>query len=97
MQLTHSLNEPEVVGLFTNSDLLPTLKKVIADTPTVKYVIYDGDRADQSLIDSLIQAREGLKVLTLDELLEDGEKNPREYNPPKGEDTACIMYTCVAL
>jgi long-chain acyl-CoA synthetase len=95
--LIHSLNEPEVVGVFTNADLLPMLLKVLAQTPTVKYIIYDGDRADSSLVDQLAQTRDGVRVITLDELLEDGQRNPKEYVPPKSEDTACIMYTCVAL
>lgn len=84
-----------MVGIFTNSDLLPTLAKVLADTPTVKYIIYDGDKADSSIVDKLVQTREGIKVVTLDELLEDGTKNPVDFNPPKGDDVACIMYTCV--
>ncbi|KAN0065927.1 long-chain fatty acid-CoA ligase [Thecaphora frezii] len=93
--LQHSLAEPEVVGIFTNADLLPTLSNVIDRTPTVKYVIYDGDaKADvlKKLHDKL-EDREGSLVLTLDELKQRGKQNPAEPNPPKPNDVACIMYT----
>jgi hypothetical protein len=40
--LTHSLNEPECVGVFTNAELLPTVLRVLPNTPTIKVVIYDG-------------------------------------------------------
>ncbi len=46
--LEHSLNEPECVGLFTNAELLPTLYNVLRQTPTVKYIIYDGKNEYQA-------------------------------------------------
>ncbi|KAK0519237.1 long-chain fatty acid-CoA ligase [Tilletia horrida] len=93
--LKHSLNEPEVVGIFTNAELLGTLANVIADTPTVKYVIYDGD-ADAAKVDKLnagAAGREGFRAIHLDELIKLGQANPAESRSPKGDDLACIMYT----
>ncbi|KAL9936351.1 hypothetical protein V8E36_004419 [Tilletia maclaganii] len=93
--LKHSLNEPEVVGVFTNAELLGTLGNVISDTTTVKFVIYDG-KADEAAIEKLKSGageREGFRLLHLDELIELGKANPAEIRQPKGEDTACIMYT----
>jgi len=40
--LTHSLNEPGYVGVFTNAELLLVVLRVLPDTPTIKVVIYDG-------------------------------------------------------
>src|SRR5690242_3782627 len=59
--LQHSLNEPEVVGVFTNAELLPTLANVIDKTETVKYVIYDGKPDDKHLTKVLdvVSARQG--------------------------------------
>ncbi|PWN52643.1 acetyl-CoA synthetase-like protein [Violaceomyces palustris] len=93
--LQHSLSEPEVVGIFTNADLLGTLANVIPRTPTVKYVIYDG-KADEKLVQKVADAlkdREGSRVLTLEELQAEGKANPAQANPPKPDDVACIMYT----
>ncbi|KAE8257679.1 hypothetical protein A4X13_0g2193 [Tilletia indica] len=93
--LKHSINEPEVVGIFTNAELLGTLGSVISDTPTLKYVIYDGEAA-QSDLDKLTQnagEREGFRAIHLDELIKLGQANPAEIRKPNPEDTACIMYT----
>ncbi|CDU25260.1 related to long-chain-fatty-acid-CoA ligase [Sporisorium scitamineum] len=92
--LQHSLNEPEVVGVFTNAELLPTLANVIGNTETVKYVIYDGkpDEKHLSRVRDAVSARQG-KVITLDELLQEGKANPAEGNLPTRDDVACIMYT----
>ena len=46
--LTHSLNEPDCVGVFTNVELLPTVLRVLPNTPTIKVVIYD-DKHPQTL------------------------------------------------
>ena len=48
--LTHSLNEPEVAGVFTNADLLDIFSRVIPNAPTVRLVVYDGE-ADNALLD----------------------------------------------
>ncbi|CAO1625835.1 unnamed protein product [Sympodiomycopsis kandeliae] len=93
--LSHSLSEPEVVGVFTNDALLDTLANVLQDTTTVKYVVYDGKPSQEKLdkVKSKLEGREGARVLSLDELIADGKKNVAQPNPPKKEDVACIMYT----
>jgi long-chain acyl-CoA synthetase len=93
--LQHSLSEPDVVGVFTNSHLLSTLTNVIGNTPTVKIVVYDG-KADQAKLDKLKKAmgeREGIKIVHVDEVLKDGRANMLEPNLPSAKDVACIMYT----
>jgi len=92
--LKHSLNEPEVVGIFTNGNLLGTLAAVIADTPTVKVVVYDhADEAKSADLDTLRNAREGIQVVTLDELKALGKKENHAPTPPTQDDICCIMYT----
>lgn len=93
--LTHSLNEPNCVGLFTNAELLPTLHRVLANTPAVKYVIFDGEPT-QALVDDLHGVRETIQVYSLDKLREIGRDKPvqpLEDRRPKPETVACIMYT----
>lgn len=93
--LKHSLNEPNCVGLFTNAELLPTLYKVLAATPSVKYVVYDGE-ANSSLVDDLHAVREDIKVFNILELREIGKKLSMDTltaRRPKPETMACIMYT----
>ena len=92
--LTHSLNEPSSVGIFTNAELLPTLLKVLPNTPSVKYVIYDGEE-NQSTLDSIRSLR-SILVFSVSELREIGKKKPidvLESRLPKKEDMALIMYT----
>ncbi|PWN28303.1 acetyl-CoA synthetase-like protein [Jaminaea rosea] len=93
--LSHSLNEPEVVGVFTNENLIDTLANVLPETKTVKYVIYDGKPSDEKIkkLEKGLEGREGTKVISLHNLLEEGKKNKAEAHPPKSEDVACIMYT----
>jgi long-chain acyl-CoA synthetase len=93
--LTHSLNEPNCVGLFTNAELLPTLSRILAQTPSVKFVIYDGEPKSSVLTD-LSNVREGIQVLSLTELRDKGKSQPEaplESRRPKPDYVACIMYT----
>ena len=93
--LTHSLNEPDCVGVFTNAELLPTVLRVLPNTPTIKVVIYDG-KPPADLVEKIKTAVPGreVRVLSQDELRELGKGKPEhEERRPKPEDTACIMYT----
>ncbi|RXW22284.1 hypothetical protein EST38_g3586 [Candolleomyces aberdarensis] len=93
--LAHSLNEPECVGLFTNAELLPTLHRVLARTPSVKYVVFDGEPS-QALIDDLHGVRDTIQVYSIQKLRELGRDKPvepLEARRPKPESIACIMYT----
>ncbi|UZJ56875.1 hypothetical protein CBS101457_006195 [Exobasidium rhododendri] len=93
--LQHSLSEPEVVGIFTNAALLDTLANVVADTPTVKYVIYDGkpDNAQLEKLKKGFGEREGYQILHLEDLKKKGKADKVERVKPHAEDIACIMYT----
>lgn len=89
--LQHSLNEPGCVGIFTNDDLLPTLLKVLPNTPSLKYIIYDG-APNATLLNELRQ--NGHVVLSQDEVRDLGRGKPSiEHLYPKSSDLCCIMYT----
>lgn len=93
--LTHSLNEPDCVGVFTNAELLPTVLRVLPNTPTIKVVIYDG-KPPADLVEKIKTAAPNreVRVLSQDELRELGRGKPEhEERRPKAEDIACIMYT----
>ncbi|BGP66339.1 long-chain fatty acid-CoA ligase [Rhodotorula toruloides] len=92
-QLNHSLNEPGVYGMFTNAALLPVVAGVIANTPTVKVLVYDGATSDvkPAVLDSLKKA--DIKLFHWDEFVALGRKSPHPANKPSKDDVACIMYT----
>lgn len=97
--LTHSLNEPDCVGVFTNAELLPVLTNVLANTPSVRVVIYDGTSTPAVLekLKGVVENQRGgeVKVMTIDEVRELGKGKPDipADRKPKTEDTCCIMYT----
>jgi long-chain acyl-CoA synthetase len=90
--LAHSLNETEVRAMFTNADLLGTLSKIIGKCQTVKTIVYDG-KADEKVLMELRDAREGMQVVHLDEVIRMGREKIVEARPAKREDIYCCMYT----
>lgn len=91
--LTHSLNEPNCVAVFTNADLLPILDRVVRNTPSVRLIIYDG-KPSESILSDLKSARDGLQVLSIDEVRSRGAGKPVDVGRrPSKDDVACIMYT----
>lgn len=93
--LTHSLNEPECAGIFTNAELLPTVANVLASTPTVKHIFYDGE-AKTTILDKIRATREGLNLYSLDELRALGREQSTDglaERRPKKDTLVCIMYT----
>jgi long-subunit acyl-CoA synthetase (AMP-forming) len=98
-QLEHSLVQPSVYGLFTNAALLPTLSRVLARTPSVKVLIFDGSArelalpATQKALEKIKQEREDVKVYGWEEFLKVGAEHPHKKNLPKPDDVGLIMYT----
>lgn len=95
--LTHSLNEPECVGIFTNADLFPVLANVLPSTPTIKLVVYDGNPKPEHF-KKIQETRADVTVLSIDELRKRGEgitvsEEEAESRRPKSDDVNCIMYT----
>ncbi|KAF8963791.1 long-chain-fatty-acid-CoA-ligase [Flammula alnicola] len=97
--LTHSLNEPDCVAIFTNSDLLRTLSEVIPHTPKLRWVFFDGV-PDVSLLDKMKASRGDMSFMHLDELRSLGKSQDQdqlnailEERKPTPDTLACIMYT----
>lgn len=91
--LQHSINEPEVYGLFTNASLLSTVSSIISECPSLKVLIYDGQEKEIKS-GSLEKIKErGIKVFSWEEFLKLGKENPYEPTKPKPDDVATIMYT----
>ncbi|KPV73188.1 uncharacterized protein RHOBADRAFT_50177 [Rhodotorula graminis WP1] len=91
--LRHSIQEPEVYGLFTNAPLLGTLAAVVADTPSLKVLVWDGkpDDVPAGALDKIRNA--GVDVHSWDDLVALGAANPVAPSLPQPEDVACLMYT----
>lgn len=81
--------------MFTNASLLSTIAKVIAKTPSLKVVVYDGPSSDvkSGSIEKIKEANGGVAVYSFDEFLALGKENLIEAKESKPEDIACIMYT----
>lgn len=95
--LTHSLNEPECAGVFTNADLFPVLANVLSNTPTIKFVVYDGEPKPE-LLERIKNTRSDVTVLSIEELRKRGEgitisEEEAKSRAPKSDDVNCIMYT----
>jgi len=91
--LRHSIQEPEVYGLFTNAPLLGTLAAVVADTPSLKVLVWDGkpDEVPAGALDKIRAA--GVDVHSWDDLVALGAANPVAPTLPQPQDVACLMYT----
>jgi long-chain acyl-CoA synthetase len=93
--LTHSINEPECIGIFTNDDLLPTLLRVLPNTPSLKFIIYDGTPKAE-VLDKIRGVRDDIKIMSIDELRALGKAQSTDTvqdRKPTPETLACIMYT----
>ena len=95
--LTHSLNEPECVGMFTNAELFPVLANVLPNTPTIKLIVYDG-KPKPELLERIKNVRADVTVLTIEELRKRGEgitisEEETKSRAPRADDVNCIMYT----
>ncbi len=94
--LSHSLSEPDCVGVFTHPELLPMVTKVLKDCPTVRIIVYDGEPSQKAL-DGLKAAKDDLVLVHIDELIKEGKdliaSTDFKALAPKADDTSCIMYT----
>ncbi|KAF9031598.1 hypothetical protein BJ165DRAFT_1417660 [Panaeolus papilionaceus] len=94
--LTHSLNEPKCVAIFTNETLLPMLVDVLPKTPSVQYIFYDGK--PKEILDKIRGLRKDkpFKLFHIDELRSVGRELPMstlQTRRPERDTLACIMYT----
>ncbi|KAL1923442.1 uncharacterized protein VTP21DRAFT_8422 [Calcarisporiella thermophila] len=86
--LLYSLKEVEAVALFTNAELLKTVRSVAPDCPSLKIIVYNGKAKQEDLA-----GLSDWQVVSFEELQQLGEENPVDPVPPKADDLMCIMYT----
>ena len=92
--LRHSLKQTGSKAIFLDPNLGSTFLKVLGDAPSIKAVIYnDSPEMKPADLEKLKSAREGMQVLSFDELQKSGTDKPVDPTPPGPEDLACIMYT----
>lgn len=89
-----SLAEPEVTGVFTNAPQLPMLERVLENTPTVRFVVYDGT-AEPGMVERVqakLKGRHNARVIHMDDLMS-LSKTTTPAERVSRDDVACIMYT----
>ncbi|KAG9302703.1 hypothetical protein G9A89_005177 [Geosiphon pyriformis] len=90
--LLHSMNEAEVHAIFTNADLLTSVRNVAGYCPTLSHIIYDGE-AKGKILEEIRSTHPQIQLHTLDEIKQLGKDNYIEPNPSQAKDLCCIMYT----
>lgn len=91
-----SLNEPEVVGMFTNAAQLQVVADVLDKAPLLRVVIYDGEPDAKVLeaVRSKLAGRQNAHLITFDDLIRLGsQQKASEPVRVQPSDIACIMYT----
>ncbi|KAJ1960952.1 long-chain fatty acid-CoA ligase [Dispira parvispora] len=93
--LLHALNQCEVAYMFTKVDLVKTIASIADRTEYLTTVVYFGDvdSKGEEELKKLRDAKEGIRVISLDEVRALGRDHPADPQPPQPEDMACIMYT----
>ena len=92
--LKHSLVQTGSKAIYCEPQLLKVLLNPLKEAKEIRIVIYNSDgEVNQADIDKLKQSSSSLRVMSIDELRQLGEKNPRSPVPPDPEDLCCIMYT----
>lgn len=88
--IAHGINETEVDTVITSHDLLPKFKRLLDMIPTVKTVIYMEDQLKPTDTKGY---KDGIRLVPFSDVIKMGNKSSISGTPPKGSDTAIIMYT----
>ncbi|KAI5285840.1 long-chain fatty acid-CoA ligase [Ascosphaera aggregata] len=92
--LQHSIQATEPKVLYTESTLLRGLQKVLKETPTVKYVVYNKTvELDEEVLGGLKNEFTEIEFITFEDLRSLGEQNMVDPVKPSPDDLCCIMYT----
>lgn len=88
--IIHGINETEVNHIITSQELLPKLKKIIEQTPTITKIIYMENirPADTTGFPERVQIMSFSDIEKMGTLCD-----PVPYDPPEPQDTAILMYT----
>ena len=92
--LRHSMLATKAKAIFTDPDLLKSLRKPLIEAKDIRFVIYNTNQpVEQEYFNSLIAEHSDLTFLSFEELRKLGEENPINPIPPRADDLCCIMYT----
>lgn len=92
--IAHVVNEIGASHIVTSSDLLPKLKKLKSQLPTVKTVIYVEDHLEVKEKKDHGMEEVGIELVKFTDLERDGAAHVElEGKKCKGDDVALIMYT----
>jgi long-chain acyl-CoA synthetase len=93
----HTLTQSNVSAMYVDPQLLSTVTGAVKEAAGVKFLVYNEktyfDKGDGSELEKFKEEHPDLKILSVEEVRELGEKNPVEVVPPKPEDLFCLMYT----
>lgn len=93
----HTLTQAPISGMYVDPQLFKTVSPAIKEATGVKFLVYNEEsifvKNDGSDVEWLKKEHPDLKILSVAELVELGQKNPAEPVPPKAEDLFCLMYT----
>ncbi|KAJ3442112.1 long-chain-fatty-acid--coa ligase [Anaeramoeba flamelloides] len=85
------INECEIKFLLCDKGKLERIVELKPNCKTLEYIICIEPELNQKHVHKLQEL--GLKVLSLDQIIDLGKENDLEDNPPEPEDIATIMYT----
>ncbi|KNC77475.1 hypothetical protein SARC_10065 [Sphaeroforma arctica JP610] len=86
--LAYGFNQTETPVVITEGQLLPAIAKVAKDCPSLKSIIYSGEKP------AGIELPEGITLYAFEDIVKmGGENNDQELTPPAKDDIAVIMYT----
>ena len=94
--LAYGINQTSANYVFTSSEQLPKLQKIIQKIPNITHVIvFDDKFMEKNLCDFKIKCSSSIKVFTMSELETLGKESPQNYTfeRPNKNDLAIIMYT----
>lgn len=84
------MNETEASVVITTAELLPKFKKLLAQLPKVKTIVYMEDQLYETKTDGF---KEGVGILSFTEVVNSGKTSKVVASPPTPDDIAIIMYT----
>ncbi|GIJ86470.1 long-chain fatty acid-CoA ligase [Aspergillus pseudoviridinutans] len=97
--LQHSLNETESTAIFIDSQLIPSLMRVLSHARSLRHIIYNNTatKLDGDTLKQLQSDFPHITVIGFDELRRSGAECPTEPTPPGKDDLCCIMYTAGSM
>ncbi|XP_011135957.1 long-chain-fatty-acid--CoA ligase 4 isoform X2 [Harpegnathos saltator] len=88
--IAHGINETEVDTVITSHELLPKFKRLLDMVPAVKTIIYMEDQLKPTDTKGY---KDTVQLVPFSDVIKMGNESSTSAIPPKGNDTAIIMYT----